>query len=107
MTSLLISEPPAILATMGISRAAGRSDVFWRHGRIIDDDAGGLAASLNRMGRDIIDLGGRPLCDGGDAVQKCEKATHLIDHSRLHGPEFWYLAAKAAARTARKIGDRS
>lgn len=66
---------------------------FGHDGRIVDDDAGGLAASLNRMGRDIVDLGRRQLCDGGNVVQKCEKATHLIGHSRLHGHGCWCYVA--------------
>ena len=52
-------------------------DVFGRDGRIVDDDAGGLSSGLGGMGRKIVDLGGRKLGDGGDVVQKCERATHL------------------------------
>lgn len=74
----------ASTAAARVQSPGGRKtgDVFWRDGRIVDDDAGGLAAGLGGMGRDIVDLGSRQLCDGGDIVQKCEKATHLIGHSR-------------------------
>jgi hypothetical protein len=29
------------------------------------------------MGRNIVDLRRRQLCDGSDVVEQCEKATHL------------------------------
>ena len=70
-------RPGGDLADHGqLAGGCDTGDVFRRHGRIVHDNACGLARSFRRVRGNVIDLRRSHLGDGGDVVEQCEKAAH-------------------------------
>ena len=56
------------------------ADIFRGHGRVVDQDAHGLATDLGRRPRNVIHRRRRHLRDRRDIVQKCQKPAHTRPH---------------------------